>query len=106
MFVYPSIGKTGDFTEAKELMKEYSDGYVVMPGLKAYGDGVIDAHTGVLNEPYLDDPDDPEMNATPIFTQEALSDIITRPTGKASLSGSIVRETAACAWLSMPSKRL
>lgn len=82
MFVYPSIGKTGDFTEAKELMKEYSDGYVVMPGLKAYGDGVIDAHTGVLNEPYLDDPDDPEMNATPIFTQEALSDIITRANGE------------------------
>ena len=30
-------------------MEEYSDGYVIMPGLKAYGDGVIDAHTGVLN---------------------------------------------------------
>ena len=78
MYVYPSIGKTGDFSRAKELMEEYSDGYVIMPGLKAYGDGVIDAHTGVLNAPYNDKPEDPEFNATPIFTQEALSDIITK----------------------------
>ena len=78
MYVYPSIGKTGDFSRAKELMEEYSDGYVIMPGLKAYGDGVIDAHTGVLNAPYNDKPEDPEFNAKPIFTQEALSDIITK----------------------------
>lgn len=30
MYVYPSIGKTGDFSRAKELMEEYSDGYVIM----------------------------------------------------------------------------
>ncbi len=82
MFVYPSIGKTGDFAEAKELMEEYSDGYVVMPGLKAYGDGVIDAYTGVLVKPYMDDPENPDKNATPIFTQEALNDIITKANGE------------------------
>lgn len=82
MFVYPAIGKDGDFSRARELMKEYSDGYVVMPGLKAYGDGVIDAYTGVLNEPYLDDPEKPDKNATPIFTQEALNDIITKANGE------------------------
>ena len=82
MFVYPAIGKTGDFTRAKELMKEYGDGYVVMPGLKAYGDGVIDAYTGVLNQPYMDDPENPEKNATPIFTQDALSEIITKANGE------------------------
>ncbi len=87
MYVYPSIGKTGDFTYAKELMDEYSDGYVIMPGLKAYGDGVIDAHTGVLNAPYNDKPEDPDYNAVPIFTQEALSDIIT----KANAAGYPVR---------------
>ena len=78
MFVYPSIGKTGDFTRARELMEKYSQGYVIMPGLKAYCDGVIDAHTGVLMKPYLDDPEDPNKNADSIFSQEELNFIISK----------------------------
>lgn len=78
IYIYPAIGKDGDFTLAHKLQEEYSDGLVVMPGLKAYGDGVIDAHTGVLNAPYLDIKDDPNFNGEPIHTQEALNMLITR----------------------------
>ena len=77
IYVYPSIGKTTNFSRAHELKKEYSDGYVVMPGLKAYQDGVIDSYTGVMVDPYRDDPAQPNRNGEPMFTQEALNEIVT-----------------------------
>ena len=77
LYVYPSIGKTTDFSYAHELQKQYADGYVIMPGLKAYQDGVIDSYTGVMVEPYRDDPAQPDRNGEPMFTQEALNEIIT-----------------------------
>lgn len=77
IYVYPSIGKTTDFSKAHELQKQYSDGYVRMLGLKAYQDGVIDSYTGVMVDPYLDDPEQPDRNGEPMFTQEALNEIVT-----------------------------
>lgn len=77
VYIYPSIGKTTDFAEAHKLKEEYSDGYVIMPGLKAYEDGVIDSYTAVVVEPYEDNPKNPEKNGTPIFTQEKLNEIVT-----------------------------
>lgn len=77
MYVYPAIGSDTEFTYAKELREKYSDGYVVMPGLKAYQDGVIDGYTGVLVEPYEHDKDNPDFNAEPIYTQEKFDEMIT-----------------------------
>lgn len=77
LYVYPSIGKTTDFSVAKKLREEYNHGYVVMPGLKAYQDGVIDSYTGVMVHGYKDDPENPDRNGEPLFTQEALNEIIT-----------------------------
>ena len=77
IFIYPAIGRQPDFEEANMLMKQYSDGYIRMRGLKAYQDGVIDAYTGVLVEPYQDDPSNPEKNAEPIFTQDKLNEMVT-----------------------------
>lgn len=77
IFIYPAIGRQPHFEEADRLRAKYSDGYIRMPGLKAYQDGVIDAYTGVLVEPYQDDPACPDKNAEPIFTQEKLSEMVT-----------------------------
>lgn len=77
IYVYPAIGTNPDFTYAHELQEQYRDGYVVMPGLKAYQDGVIDGYTGVLVEPYVDDPENPEKNAEPIFAQSKLNEMVT-----------------------------
>ena len=76
IFIYPAIDKDLAFAKARALRDEYpmkSDRLVRMPGLKAYQDGVIDAYTGVLVEPYEDDPEDPEKNAEPIHTQDQLN---------------------------------
>lgn len=76
IFVYPAIDSDLAFAKAKELAKKYdmkSDSLVRMPGLKAYQDGVIDAYTGVLVEPYMHDPGDPKKNAEPIHTQDQLN---------------------------------
>ena len=76
IFIYPAIDKDLTFAKAGQLKKEYSDGLVQMPGLKAYQDGVIDSYTGVLVEPYTNDPNDPDnksLNADPIHTQEELN---------------------------------
>jgi predicted amidohydrolase YtcJ len=77
IFIYPAIDKDLTFAKAGQLQKEYSDGYVRMPGLKAYQDGVIDACTGVLVDPYIDEPDNPEKNGVPIHTQEELNAKVT-----------------------------
>lgn len=77
MYVYPAIDNDTEFKRAKELREKYKDGYVVMPGLKAYQDGVIDGYTGVLVEPYMHDKDNPDFNAEPIYTQERLDELVT-----------------------------
>lgn len=77
MYVYPAIDNDTEFKYAKELREKYKDGYVIMPGLKAYQDGVIDGYTGVLVEPYQHDKDNPEFNAEPIYTQERLDELVT-----------------------------
>ena len=77
MYVYPAIDNDLEFKRAKELREQYKDGYVIMPGLKAYQDGVIDGYTGVLVEPYIHDKDNPEFNAEPIYTQERLNELVT-----------------------------
>ena len=76
IFIYPAIDKDLTFAKAGQLKKEYSAGLVRMQGLKAYQDGVIDSYTGVLVEPYANDPNDPDnksLNAEPIHTQEELN---------------------------------
>ena len=76
IFIYPAIDKDLTFAKAGALKRQYSDGLVRMPGLKAYQDGVIDSYTGVLVEPYTSDPNDPDnrnLNAEPIHTQEELN---------------------------------
>lgn len=76
IFIYPAIDKDLTFAKAGQLKKEYSAGLVRMQGLKAYQDGVIDSYTGVLVEPYANDPNDPNnksLNAEPIHTQEELN---------------------------------
>ncbi|MBQ6401548.1 MAG: amidohydrolase [Firmicutes bacterium] len=82
IFVYPAIDRDLTFARAKELQRQYSSGLVRMPGLKAYQDGVIDAYTGVLVEPYVDDPENPEKNAVPIHTQEELNAKVTAANGE------------------------
>lgn len=77
MYIYPAIDTDTTFAYAKELQAKYKDGYVVMPGLKAYEDGVIDGYTGVLVEPYQHDKDNPDFNAEPIYTQERLDELVT-----------------------------
>lgn len=77
MYVYPAIDNDTEFKYAKELRDKYKKGYVIMPGLKAYQDGVIDGYTGVLVEPYQHDKDNPDFNAEPIYTQERLDELVT-----------------------------
>lgn len=77
MYVYPAIDNDTTFARAKELREQYKDGYVIMPGLKAYMDGVIDGYTGVLVEPYQHDENNPNFNAEPIYTQERMDELVT-----------------------------
>ncbi len=77
VYVYPAIGTDLSFKQAKELRDMYKDGYVVMPGLKAYEDGVIDGYTGVLVEPYEHDPQNPIFNAEPIYPQAKFDEMVT-----------------------------
>lgn len=76
VFVYPAIGSDTEFKYAKELKNEYNEGLVIMPGLKAYEDGVIDGYTGVLVDPYEHDPENPDFNAEPIYTQDRLNELV------------------------------
>lgn len=81
IYIYPAIDRDLTFAKAGKLKKKYAKGYVRMPGLKAYQDGVIDAYTGVLVEPYDTFPEGSgaasERNAVPIHTQEELSEKVT-----------------------------
>lgn len=77
VYVYPAIGSNTDFSYAHQLQEKYRDGYVVMPGLKAYEDGVIDGYTGVLVEPYEHDKENPDFNAEPIYPQAKLDELVT-----------------------------
>ncbi len=57
LFIYPSLGNTGDFSEVKKLREQYNSPFVRISGLKQFVDGVTTTWTGWLLEPYLDAPD-------------------------------------------------
>lgn len=84
MFLYPSMGRDGDFTIVNALREKYQDPKVRIAGLKQFVDGVAVSHTAYTLEPYTDAP---EIVSKPFFPKEVLRDVVT----KANKAGYSVR---------------
>lgn len=82
-FIYPCIGRDGDFSIANKLRETYSSGKLQLRGLKGYIDGVLTTKTAVMLKPYLNSQD----KGTPIYTQDELDFIV----AKANAEGFAVR---------------
>ncbi len=76
IYVYTKLFGYTDFTLFHEFQKRYDTPHFHIAGLKGFVDGVTETHTGLLLEPYADDPTTCG-NGLPLWPKEAMQEEIT-----------------------------
>lgn len=76
VYVYTKLFGYTDFTLFREFQKRYDTPHFHIAGLKGFMDGVTETHTGLLLEPYADDPSTCGKGL-PLWPREAMQEEIT-----------------------------
>ncbi len=74
--IYTKLVGCENYQAVTRLREKYQSAGIQFTGLKGFVDGVLEAHTGMLVEPYSDRPDT-RGDGMPLFSQEALNSWIT-----------------------------
>lgn len=75
--IYTKLVDCENYQAVTRLREKYQSPDIQFTGLKGFVDGVLEAHTGMLVEPYSDRPDT-RGDGMPLFSQEDLNGWITQ----------------------------